>query len=82
MPPHIDCPRPEQVRGIFSINPATSFGRTPWRALGPLLSLVPQEQYKAASVAVFAATIPDVSQVHLRRTCFFFSNISLLYLDG
>eukprot|EP00752_Nemacystus_decipiens_P012922 g11436.t1 len=55
--------RPEQVQAVFSVNPATSFGRTPWRSLGPLLSLAPKSQYKAASVAVFAATIPDFSQM-------------------
>ena len=48
---------------MFAVNPATSFGRTAWRSLGPLLSLAPKSQYKAASVAVFAATIPDFSQV-------------------
>ncbi|CAM9762041.1 unnamed protein product [Ectocarpus sp. 4 AP-2014] len=55
--------RPESVQAIFAVNPATSFGRTAWRSLGPLLSLAPKSQYKAASVAVFAATIPDVSQM-------------------
>ncbi|CAN0422290.1 unnamed protein product [Pylaiella littoralis] len=55
--------RPEQVQAVFAVNPATSFGRTAWRSLGPLLSLAPKNQYKAASVAVFAATIPDVSQM-------------------
>lgn len=55
--------RPEQVQAVFAVNPATSFGRTAWRSLGPLLSLAPKSQYKAASVAVFAATIPDFSQV-------------------
>lgn len=52
---------------MFAVNPATSFGRTAWRSLGPLLSLAPKNQYKAASVAVFAATIPDVSQVSRRK---------------
>lgn len=51
---------------MFAVNPATSFGRTAWRSLGPLLSLAPKSQYKAASVAVFAATIPDFSQVRAR----------------
>ncbi|CAN0422319.1 unnamed protein product [Pylaiella littoralis] len=55
--------RPEKVQAVFAVNPATSFDRTAWRSLGPLLSLAPKNQYKAASVAVFAATIPDVSQM-------------------
>ncbi|CAM9623563.1 unnamed protein product [Ectocarpus fasciculatus] len=55
--------RPDRVQAVFAVNPATSFGRTAWRSLGPLLSLAPKSQYKAASVAVFAATIPDVSQM-------------------
>ncbi|CBJ48930.1 conserved unknown protein [Ectocarpus siliculosus] len=55
--------RPGRVQAVFAVNPATSFGRTAWRSLGPLLSLAPKSQYKAASVAVFAATIPDVSQM-------------------
>ena len=58
--------RPEKVLAVFAVNPATSFGRTPWRSLGPILSLAPKNPYKAASIAVFAATIPDRSQVGLR----------------
>lgn len=61
--PTTRCKRPERVQCIFSVNPATSFGRTPWRALGPLLSFAPKNQYKAAALAVFATTIPDTSQV-------------------
>ncbi|CAM9671076.1 unnamed protein product [Ascophyllum nodosum] len=54
--------RPHRIQALFPINPATSFGRTAWRGLGPLLSLVPRAQYNAAAVAVFAATIPDQAQ--------------------
>lgn len=60
--------RPERVQGVFAVNPATSFGRTPWRSLGPLLSLAPKNQYKAAAIAVFAVTIPDRSQAR-ERVC-------------
>ncbi|CAM9128034.1 unnamed protein product [Scytosiphon promiscuus] len=55
--------RPDDVQAVFAVNPATSFGRTAWRSLGPLLSLAPKSQYKAASVGVFAATIPDIWQM-------------------
>ncbi|CAM9298594.1 unnamed protein product, partial [Discosporangium mesarthrocarpum] len=54
--------RPDLVQSVYAVNPATSFTKTPWRALGPLLTLAPPTPYKAAAIAVFAATIPDQSQ--------------------
>lgn len=43
--------RPDLVDRIVLVNPATSFGRSPWPMLGPLLPRVPKARAPAWSVS-------------------------------
>ena len=44
--------RPDLVRALVLVNPASSFDRSPWPALGPALPLLPEQLYQGLPYAL------------------------------
>ncbi|CAM9563581.1 unnamed protein product [Chrysoparadoxa australica] len=56
--------RPELVKGVAAVNPATSYERSVWPVVGNLVGLSPStESFTVAAAAALVASLPDTAKI-------------------